>query len=169
MNDAIDLDPSLDGPGRRHMVMHAAIDEPISMYWGLPSNDPGIKKIALLQSERARIDRPCLIIATEFGMQREGGGAHYRARLITDEPFFCIAGVWRPRGGHRDWPDSFAALTVPAYPDLAPYKDRHVAVVHPDDWDDWMDQTRDPLDILRPFPKNSFIVKGPPVQSSLAL
>src|SRR3546814_13907424 len=83
--------------------------------------------------------------------------------LIGDDPFFCIAAVWRPGG--REWPDSFAALTVPAYPDLAPHKDRHVAVVHPDDWFDWLMRTRDPLDILRPFPNNSFHIV-PPIQQS---
>src|SRR3546814_11474015 len=73
--------------------------------------------------------------------------------LIGDDPFFCIAAVWRPGG--REWPDSFAALTVPAYPDLAPHKDRHVAVVHPDDWFDWLMRTRNPMEILRTFPKKS--------------
>lgn len=169
MNDAIDFDPALDGPGRSHMVMHAGVEDPVQMYWGLPSNNPDVAQIPLLQSEKATIDRPCLIIANEFGMKPDSGKGRYLARLITDEPFFCIAGVWRPRGRGRDWPDSFAALTVPAYDDLAPYKDRHVAVVHPDDWYDWIDLSRDPLDILRRFPKGSFQVKGPPVQSNMAL
>src|SRR3546814_6497204 len=77
------------------------------------------------------IERPCLIIANEFGLVN-GPREKYRASLITTEKFFCIAGVFHP--GHRDWPPCFAALTVAAYPDLEPYKDRHVAIVHPDDW-----------------------------------
>jgi len=82
----------------------------------------------------------------------------------ADIPFFCIAGVWQR--GTRDYPDAFAALTVPAYPDLEPYKDRHVAVVHPDDWYDWLEQARAPLDILRPFAEGSFTIM-PPIQHSL--
>src|SRR3546814_11094900 len=70
---------------------------------------------------------------------------------------------------YRDWPPCFAALTVAAYPDLEPYKDRHVAIVHPDDWWDWLDKERDPLDILKPFPEGSFRVIGPPVQQGLSL
>ena len=73
------------------------------------------------------------------------------------------AAVWRP--AHRLWPESFAALTVPAYDDLAPHKDRHVAVVRPEDWFDWLMGTRPPLDILQPFPKNSFSIM-PPIQQN---
>src|SRR3546814_11354912 len=74
-------------------------------------------------------------------------------------PFFCIAGVWQR--GTREYPDAFAALTVPAYPDLAEHRDRHVAVVDPDDWFDWLQQVRPPLDILRPFPEGSFTIMPP--------
>lgn len=52
---------------------------------------------------------------------------------------------------------------MPAYDDLASYKDRHVAIIHPDDWFDWLMAARPPLDILRRFPKGSFSIK-PPIQ-----
>lgn len=71
--------------------------------------------------------------------------------------------MWRPRG--KDWPDSFASLTVPAYDDLAPYKDRHVAVIDPDDWFDGLMGTRPPLAILRRLPKDSFNIM-PPMQQN---
>src|SRR3546814_16326226 len=83
------------------------------LHWGLPSRDPEIFQIPLLQSETATIDRPCLLLASEFGLVKRGKTI-YAASLIGDDPFFCIAAVWRPGG--RGWPDSFAALTVPAYP-----------------------------------------------------
>lgn len=89
----------------------------------------------------------------------------YSAKLITTEPFFCIAGVWRRQS--RNIPDCFAALTVEAYPDLASYKDRHVAIVDPDDWFDWLMGARAPLDILRPFPEGSFSIDQP-LQRSIA-
>lgn len=162
----IDFMADASGVGSKHMVMRPDMDDPVQMHWGLRSNNPEVAQIGLLRSETARIDRPCLIIATEFGLVK-GRNEKYRASLITTEKFFCIAGIWHP--GDRDWPPSFAALTVPAYPDLEPYKERHVAIVHPDDWWDWLDQTRDPLDILRPFPEGSFRVIGPPVQQGLSL
>src|SRR3546814_4379982 len=76
--------------------------------------------------------------------------------LIGDDPFFCIAAVWRPGG--REWPDSFAALTVPAYPDLAPHKDRHVAVVHPDDWFDWLMRSEEHTSELQSLMRISYAV-----------
>src|SRR3546814_9992290 len=85
------------------------------MLWGLPSRDPEVFQIPLLKSETAIIDRPCLLLANEFGLVKRGKTV-YAASLISDEPFFCIAAVWRP--AHRLWPESFAALTVPAYDDL---------------------------------------------------
>ena len=78
--------------------------------------------------------------------------------LITRQPFFCIAGVWRP--AIDGWPESFAALTTEAYPDLAPYKDRHVAVIHEDEWYDWLQMSRPAEQMLRPFPPGSFRVSG---------
>lgn len=157
-------DDALVGIGQRHRVMIWEGEREVEreLYWGLPSRDPAIFQIPLLQSETAVIDRPCLLLASEFGLVKRGKTI-YAASLIADDPFFCIAAVWRPGG--RDWPDSFAALTVPAYPDLAPHKDRHVGVVHPDDWFDWLMRARDPLDILRPFPNNSFHIV-PPIQQS---
>src|SRR3546814_7359578 len=73
------------------------------LHWGLPSRDPEIFQIPLLQSETATIDRPCLLLASEFGLVKRGKTI-YAASLIGDDPFFCIAAVWRPGG--RDWPDS---------------------------------------------------------------
>jgi putative SOS response-associated peptidase YedK len=167
-----EFDDALAGVGKLHraMIWDSRLDREreVELHWGLPSRDPDIFQIPLLKSETAIIDRPCLLLANEFGLKRDGRTS-YSAELITDEPFFCIAGVWRPGStqGGKSWPDSFAALTVSAYPDLAPLKDRHVAVVRPDDWFDWMMAARPPLDILQPFPENSFRVT-PPIQRSFA-
>jgi len=53
------------------------------------------------------------------------------------------------------WSGEFAAQTVPAYPDLELHKDRHVGVVAPNYWCDWLQQIRPPLDILRSFPRGN--------------
>lgn len=160
----IEDDDALTGIGKLHRVMiwDGQQEQEKELHWGLPSRDPEIFQVPLLKSETAIIDRPCLLLANEFGLVRRGKTV-YAASLITDEPFFCIAGVWRP--GDEAWPDSFAALTVPAYPDLAPHKDRHVAVVDADDWFDWLMAARPPLDILRSFPEGSFCIM-PPIQQN---
>ncbi len=162
-----DFDDALQGVGRnghRIMIWDGTEERQIEAHWGLKSRDTEIGQIPLLKSETARIENPCLILANEFGIRRDGKTL-YAASLVTDIPFFCIAGVWQR--GTRDWPDSFAALTVPAYADLEPYKDRHVAVVDPDDWYDWLEQARPPLDILKRFPEGSFTIM-PPIQQSFA-
>ena len=87
------------------------------------------------------------------------GVVKYRAKLATEARFFCIAGIWRPATG--SWPASYAALTTEAYPDLAPYKDRHVAVVREEDWIAWLTQARPRVDMLRPYPAGSFEIVGP--------
>lgn len=161
-----DFDDALRGPGKgghRIMIWDGREERQIEAHWGLRSCDPAIGQIPLLKSETAHIESPCLIIANAFGIKRDGKTL-YAASLITDVPFFCIAGVWQR--GTRDYPDAFAALTVPAYTDLAPYKGRHVAVVDPDDWFDWLVQERPPLDILRPFPEGCFKIM-PPIQPGI--
>src|SRR3546814_6628592 len=57
------------------------------MLWGLPSRDPEVFQIPLLKSETAIIDRPCLLLANEFGLVKRGKTV-YAASLISDEPFF---------------------------------------------------------------------------------
>lgn len=129
----------------------------VNWRWGLKPIEPGGKSISLLRAEGRKIDRPCLIIANDFGV-RIDGKLRYRAKLKTDAPFFCIAGLWSPP--RDDWPPSFAALTVEAYPDMVPFKDRHVAVVRPDDWQAWLCKSALPDELLRSYAAGSFEVTG---------
>ncbi len=147
-------------PGRAGRVMIWQDEKPVQvqMTWGLEPFEPHGKPLSLLRWEGREISNPCLIIANDFGLTIDGA-VKYRARLVTDAPFFCIAGVWRP--AKQGWPASYAALTTDAYPDLSPYKDRHGAVVREDDWIDWLTQARPVADILRSYPEGSFEVVGP--------
>lgn len=158
-----DLDDTLQGigqAGHRIMIWDGREERKIEAHWGLRSRDPEIGQIPLLKSETARIESPCLILANEFGIKHDGKTL-YAASLNTDAPFFCIAGVWER--GTRDYADVFVELTMSTYPDLAMHKDRHVAVVHRDDWFDRLLQERQVPDILRPFPEDSFTTM-PPIQ-----
>src|SRR5690606_23573935 len=130
----------------------------VEMTWGLEPVEPGGKPISLLRWEGREISSPCLIIVNDFGLKIDGV-VKYRAKLATEARFFCIAGIWRPATG--SWPASYAALTTEAYPDLAPYKDRHVAVVREEDWIAWLTQARPRVDMLRPYPAGSFEIVGP--------
>ena len=153
-----EFDPDLDGPGKRARVMiwQDGDAREAEMMWGFPPVEPGGRLVSLLRSDRWEVDRPCLVIANEFGLRAEGR-TKYAASLITNEPFFCLAGLWRPASHFH--PASFAVMTVDAYPDLEPYKDRHVAVVRPEDWYPWLMRSKPKDEILAPFPLGSFDVR----------
>lgn len=104
-------------PGRMGRVMVWQNEQPtqVEMTWGLEPVEPGGKPISLLRWEGREISSPCLIIANDFGLKIDGV-VKYRAKLVTEAPFFCIAGIWRPAKG--SWPASYAALTTDACPDL---------------------------------------------------
>jgi putative SOS response-associated peptidase YedK len=127
--------------------------------WGLKPFGPGGHSYSMLRSEGRAITNPCLIIAHEFFVTPDESKKRYRVSYVTDEPFFCFAGVYQPESA--DWPAAFAALTVESSPDIAPLKDRHMAVVRPDDWQDWLLQARPVEELLSPHPLGSFTILAP--------
>jgi putative SOS response-associated peptidase YedK len=139
------------------MLLQDGAPKQVECIWGLAPVVPGGRPVSLLRWEKHKIDNPCLIIANDFGL-KVGGKMTYRASLITKAPFFCLAGVYRD--ATPEWPASYAALTTQAYPDIAPYKERHVAVVREEDWVDWLCLSRPVTELLRSFPLGSFKVTG---------
>lgn len=63
---------------------------------------------------------------------------------LADEPFMCIAGLWRL--GEGDEVPTFTMLTTAPGPDVAPYHDRQVAALKPEDWAHWISLTRPTAD-----------------------
>lgn len=161
-----DIDPFLDGPGKDATIRiwKDGKDQAATMRWGFKPIEPGGRPISLLRAENWEVQRPCLVPANEFALKQEGK-VKYRARLKTDGPFFCLAGLWRP--ATREWPASFAVMTVPAYPDIEPHKERHVAIVRPEDWFNWLMEATPKSEVLRPFPSNSFEIIGAPKQKAV--
>lgn len=137
----------------------------VDLQWGIRPFEPGGRSYTLLRSEGRSILNPCLIVAHEF-VGNSNAGKSYRASLITDQTFFCLAGMWQP--ATANWPAAFVALTVEAYPDLAPYKDRHIGVIRDEEWYDWLQQARPAEELLRPFPAGNFRVTGPATRSRRA-
>jgi putative SOS response-associated peptidase YedK len=149
-----------DGPGKlTRIVIWQDGPTQLDCHWGLRPFTPGGRSYSLLRAEARAIERPCLIIANEFFVTPDASRKRYRVRLVTDESFFCFAGIWAP--ATADWPVSFAALTVDSSPDIAALKDRHMAIVRPEDWEAWLRQTRPSEEILRPFPPGSFNIDPP--------
>lgn len=76
---------------------------------------------------------------------------------LADAPFLAIAGIWRL--GQADDPPSFSMLTTEPDPDVAPYHDRQIVVLKPEDWAHWIYLSRPEEELLRPLPKGSLVVE----------
>lgn len=150
-------------PGRtaRVMIWEDGRAEQVELCWGLRPMVAGHRPISLLRSEGREEIKRCLIIVNDFYLRAGTApdGKRRRVELVTAAPFFCFAGTWRSE--LSDWPAAFAGLTVEAYPDIAPYQDRHLAVVHEEDWMDWLTGSRSMRSTLCPFPAGSFRISGP--------
>lgn len=98
--------------------------------------------------------RRCLVPASAFF---EFTGKKYpKAKhrfTLNDAPFMAIAGLWREGSG--DDPPSFTMLTTEPGPDIAPYHDRQVVVLRPQDWPAWIYLTKPEKELFVPLPSGS--------------
>jgi putative SOS response-associated peptidase YedK len=77
-------------------------------------------------------------------------------RFALHDELFAAAGVWDAWKNPADcrWLQSFAIITVPANEVMSSIHDRMPAVLHPSDYDRWLDRKETeqaPLDLLLPF------------------
>jgi putative SOS response-associated peptidase YedK len=72
------------------------------------------------------------------------------------ERWFCIAGIWRT---DSQVGEAFTMLTMPPGPDIAPYHDRQVAILHRADWAAWLDSSVSAKTILKPLAAGSLAVE----------
>jgi putative SOS response-associated peptidase YedK len=75
---------------------------------------------------------------------------------LKDSPITAIVGIWREVRGK--YPPSFTMLTTSPGPDVAPYHNRQVVVLRPEDWAAWFHLTRTEAELLRPLPEGSLDV-----------
>ena len=75
---------------------------------------------------------------------------------LPDAPLFAIAGLGRasPEVG-----EAFTMLTMPPGPDVAPYHNRQVAVLTPEDFAAWLDTSVPASEALKPLPVGSLEVE----------
>ncbi|GLS41720.1 DUF159 family protein [Mesorhizobium tianshanense] len=76
---------------------------------------------------------------------------------LVGAPFMAIAGLWREAQGNH--PASFTMLTTSPGPDVAPYHDRQVVVLQPDNWAAWLRLTKPQAELLRPLPEGSLVAE----------
>ena len=143
-------------------VMRAAgnVIELAPMNFSFPPSGPRGAPVFNFRSEGRRFDKSnrCLVPASAFF---EFTGKKYpKAKhrfTLKGEPFMAIAGIWQEGQGGK--PAAFTMLTTQPGPDVAPYHNRQVVVVRPEDWSAWIYLTRPEQELLKPLPAGSLHVE----------
>jgi putative SOS response-associated peptidase YedK len=142
-------------------VMRAAGNEIelVPMIFSFPPRRPHGAPVFNFRSEGrhfAKSDR-CLIPASAFFefTGRKYPKAKHRFAL-RGSPITAIAGI--SRAGQGNQPPSFAMLTTAPGPDVAPYYNRQVVVLRPEDWAAWIHLTKTEAELLRPLADGSLDV-----------
>lgn len=102
------------------------------------------------------VPRRCLLVHITEYVGIKYPKAQYRFTL-AGAPFLAIAGLWREAEGN--YPVSFTMLTTSPGPDIAPYHDRQVVVLKPEDWAAWLYLSKPQAELLRPVPEGSLDVE----------
>jgi putative SOS response-associated peptidase YedK len=149
----------------RAPIVRATVDgaELVMRRWSWPS--PNGKPVYNFRAEGRRFGpERCLIVADgffEFTDPPAIEGAPTRRPkskwlfTIPSAPFFCIAGIWRT---HEEVGEAFTMLTTEPGPDVAPYHNRQVVVLGPQDWARWLNSDIPAADVLGPAPAGTLAV-----------
>jgi putative SOS response-associated peptidase YedK len=148
------------GPIVRAVEGEADMGELVQRRWSWPGQ--GGKPVYNFRSDgREFTSGRCLILADGFYEFTDPADKKKKRKdkwlfTRTDEPWFCIAGIWR---AVKDLGEAFTMLTVPPGPDIAPYHDRQIAVLNRSDWARWLDPSVSAKAILKPLPSGSLAVE----------
>ena len=127
--------------------------------WSWPG--PHGKPVFNLRSEGRSFSNRCLAIADgfyEFTAQTDPKvkRKHKWRFALRGAPLFAIAGLFR---ASPDVGEAFTMLTMPPGPDIAPYHNRQVAVLTPEDFAAWLDTSVPASEALKPLPVGSLEVE----------
>jgi putative SOS response-associated peptidase YedK len=128
--------------------------------WSWPA--PNKRPVYNFRSEgRAFTSNRCLIIADGFYEFTSPADTQKKRKdkwlfTRTDEPIFCIAGIWRDVPGLGE---AFTMLTTEPGPDIAPYHDRQVVVLERDAWAGWLDPSVPAQSLIKPLPAGALSVE----------
>ena len=126
--------------------------ELVDLQWGLRPKEEGDRPFTVVRAEgRAFASHRCLLPASEFHVRHDRELWRF---TLADRGHFYFAGIWRP--ATRDWPESYAVLTTAANADVAPYRDRQMAVILRRDRMAWLDRSVPEDALLQPLPQGSF-------------
>jgi putative SOS response-associated peptidase YedK len=142
-------------------VMRAAGDEIelVPMSFSFPPGRSGGAPVFNFRSEGRHFANStrCVIPASaffEFSGKRYPKAKHRFA--LKGAPMTAIAALSRPGQGNQ--PPSFAMLTTAPGADVAPYHNRQVVVLRPENWAAWIHMTKTEVELLRPLPEGSLEV-----------
>lgn len=150
----------------RAPIVRAGVEgaELVMRRWSWPG--PTGKPVYNFRSEGRRFGpERCLIVADGFYEFTDPppaeGGPKRRPKskwlfTMPGAPFFCIAGIWRT---HPEVGEAFTMLTTAPGPDVAPYHDRQVVVLGPQDWARWLNPDIPAADVLGPAPAGTLAVE----------
>ena len=128
------------------------------MTFGWPPPRPKASPVFNFKSDNRDFSdsRRCVIVLSGFYefVGTKYPKAKYRFALKSS-PVMGIAGLWSEDEAGKL---SFTMLTTAPGPDIAPYHDRQVCVLAPDDWAAWLFLTRPQSDLLRPLPPGTLDV-----------
>jgi putative SOS response-associated peptidase YedK len=129
------------------------------MKFGFSPSAPRGRPVFNFKSEGRRFDKSnrCLIPASAFF---EFTGKKYpKAKhrfTLAGAPFMAIAGLWREG---KDGAPAFTMLTTEPGADVAPYHNRQVLVLQPDEWASWLYLTKPEAELLQPLAAGSLHVE----------
>jgi putative SOS response-associated peptidase YedK len=130
------------------------------MRWSWPA--PNGKPVFNFKSEGRRFNDSlrALIPASAFYEFTGSKSPKTRHRFtLKGAAFMCIAGLWKPAPQPSNEPPRFTMLTTAPGPDVAPFHDRQIAVLRPEDWRAWLYLDRPEAELLRPLPAGSLAVE----------
>ena len=126
--------------------------EVVSMRFGWPPPRPKAPPVFNFKSDGRHFDQSkrCLVILSgffEFTGTKSPKSKHRFS--LAGSPIMAIAGLWSE---DADGELSFTMLTTEPGPDIAPYHDRQVCVILPEDWAHWLFLTKPEEELLKPLP-----------------
>jgi putative SOS response-associated peptidase YedK len=133
--------------------------ELVERRWSWPA--PGGKPVFNMRSDGRNFPKDrCLVPMDGFYEYTKPDDPKQKTKdrwLFTpaDGGELAIVGLLRPG---TEVGEAFTMLTVPPGPDIAPYHNRQIALLRPDQWRSWLDGSTRSTDLLRPAPAGSLMV-----------
>ena len=151
------------------VIIRAAADAPgqaeaVTRRWSWPG--PTGKPVYNFRSDgRALNHGRCLIPIDAFFEFTDAAGAEGRLKkppkskwrfTMQNLDWFCVAGLWRTDAKVGE---AWTMLTAAPGPDIAPYHNRQIVLLKPEQWGAWLNPLVPATDLCKPLPVGSLAVE----------